>query len=196
MGLIMMISDECTDERQTQIALNWVDFDLNVSSELSEKRSDTNSEEFFVQEEEEPCISIPIGHNINEEDIEEETEQEDDQLDDDDDLVTIEAISDPERELKEEDGSNLLEADNLKSKISVTVERGNTAIVDYNEAFNHVETASWEGSEDESESGWSGESLDFVTMRTNGSSSWREPNDSSDESSEDSETLVGMGSIK
>ena len=61
------------------------------------------------------------------------------------------------------------------------------AIVDCNEAFNHEEIASWKGREDESVSGWSGEPLDFVTMRMKDSSSWEEPNDSSDESNEDSE---------
>ena len=43
--LVMMGSDECTNERWVEAALNWVDFDLNVLSELSEERSDEDSEE-------------------------------------------------------------------------------------------------------------------------------------------------------
>ena len=59
--LVAMMHNQCNDDKWTEAALNWVDFDLNVSSELSEERRDDNSEEFLVEEEEEPHIAIPIG---------------------------------------------------------------------------------------------------------------------------------------
>ena len=128
------------------------EFDLNVSSELSKERSDVNPEELLVEEEEEPCITIPIGHSPNEENNEEETQRENKELDDDDNSVTMEAVSDPEGQLKEGDGSNLSEVDNSKSKDSVTVERGNVAVMNISDARDFVETESWGGNEEGNES--------------------------------------------
>ena len=84
----MMVSADCTDERWTEAALNWVDFDLNVSSELSEERSDANSEEFMECENEEPCITIAIGHDPDEEVDAEEMESDDEEQEEDKDLAS------------------------------------------------------------------------------------------------------------
>ena len=66
-----------------EAALNWVDFDLNVSSELSEDRSDEDSEEIWKGKNEEPCVTVPIGHNLDEEVAEEEMESDNEELEED-----------------------------------------------------------------------------------------------------------------
>ena len=85
--MVMMGSDECTGQRWVEAALNWVDFDLNASSECSEERSDADSEEFPQCENEEPCVTIPIGCDLNGDAVEEEMESEGDEADVDEILV-------------------------------------------------------------------------------------------------------------
>ena len=110
--LVMMRSDECTDERWVEAALNFVDFDLNVSSELSEERSDGGSEEVFECAEDEPCITIPIGYNLNGASGEEEIESDGEEEEDDDVSVVRTGTNDLEGQLKQDEGPNLTEVDN------------------------------------------------------------------------------------
>ena len=92
----MMGSDECTDDGWVKAALNFVDFDLNVSNEFSEERSDASSEEFFECGEDGPHITIPIGCNLNGESVEEEIESEGKECDEDDISVETTGANDPE----------------------------------------------------------------------------------------------------
>ena len=58
--VVMMEAEEGTDQRWIEAATECMDFDLNVSSELSEERSDEDSEEILKEESDEPCITVPI----------------------------------------------------------------------------------------------------------------------------------------
>ena len=96
--LVMMGSDECTDDRWVEAALNFVDFDLNVSSELSEERSDGGSEEFLECEEEQPHITMPIGCGYCGETVEEKIESDEEKHDEDDISVVAMGMDDPDGE--------------------------------------------------------------------------------------------------
>ena len=94
-------------------------------SELSEERSDADSEEFPGCENEEPHITIPIGNDLNRDTVEEETESEGDESDVDEILVAMKVVNDLEKELKEDEGLNLMDVDNLTFEEPANVERGN-----------------------------------------------------------------------
>ena len=92
--LVMMGSDECADDGWVEAPLNFVDFDLNVLSELSEERSDAGSEEFFECGEDKPCITMPIGCDLNGESVEEEIESDGEECDEDDVAVVTMGAND------------------------------------------------------------------------------------------------------
>ena len=81
--------------------MNFVDFDLNVSSELSDKeRSDGGSEEVFECGEDEPCITILIGCDLDGAPREEEIESDGEECDEDDVSVVTMGMNDPEGRTK------------------------------------------------------------------------------------------------
>ena len=104
--LVMMGGDKCTDNGWVEAALNFVDFNLNVSSQLSEKRSDKGSEEFLECKEEQPHITTPIGCGHCGETVEEEIESDEGKYDGDDISVSTMGVDDLEGELKQDEGPN------------------------------------------------------------------------------------------
>ena len=58
--LAMMEAEEGMDQRWMEAATECMDFDLIVTSELSEERSDEDSEEILKEESDEPHVTIPI----------------------------------------------------------------------------------------------------------------------------------------
>ena len=73
--VVMMEPDEGVDSRWVEAAKEHIDFELNVSSELSEERSCEESE--VVLDPDEPVITIRIGYNLEEGLVEESIEFED-----------------------------------------------------------------------------------------------------------------------
>ena len=70
-----------------------------MSSELSEERSDEDSEEILKVESDEPCITVPMGCDLNEGATEERTDSEEDESAIDKVSAMIEVVNDPEGEL-------------------------------------------------------------------------------------------------
>ena len=110
-----MEAEEGVDPRWMEAAMECIDFDLNVSSELSEERSDEDSNDILKEESDESCITIPIGCNLDQGVLEEGEDSKGEESGTDKVLVMTEVIEDPEGELEGKENSSLAGVDNFTS---------------------------------------------------------------------------------
>ena len=78
------------------------------SSELSEERSDEDSEEILKEKSDEPHITIPIGHGLDKGTPEEGKDSKDKESEIDEVSVMTEVTDDPEGEPEKKEISNLM----------------------------------------------------------------------------------------
>ena len=106
--VVKMEAEEGTDQRWTEATTECVDFDLSVSSDLSEERSDEDSEEILKEESDEPCITVPMGCDLHEGAPEDGIDSEGDESEIDEVSVMTEVVGAPEGELEENENLNFL----------------------------------------------------------------------------------------
>ena len=160
-------------------------FGLNVSSELSEERSSEESE--VISDQDEPVITIQIGHDLEEGVSEETIELEDSESEIEEVSAITEVTEDQEWELEEGTISATEPVKNSDSNERNEGERGNAETlecrVDAHEQNNGESNSAWSGAESVDSMG-----PPFVETVVSNDSSTQNSDESELESDDDSDS--------